>query len=60
MALSILVDDVRAYKTWLLDNGAVIRQDITKVPTGYNMLVKQPDGTVIEYVEHMKPSHIES
>jgi predicted enzyme related to lactoylglutathione lyase len=54
VALSILVDDVHAYKTWLLDHGAVIRQDVTKVPTGYNMLVEQPDGTVIEYVEHTK------
>jgi len=59
IALSFLVDDVRAYKTWLLDNGAVIRQDITKVPTGYNMLVQQPDGTVIEYVEHTRSTHVE-
>lgn len=57
ISLSFLVDDVHAYKTWLLDNGAVIRQDITKVPTGYNMLVQQLDGTVIEYVEHTKSKH---
>lgn len=54
IALSFLVDDIHAYKTWLLDNGAVVRQDITKVPTGYNMIVQQPDGTVIEYIEHIK------
>ncbi|MGP7818250.1 VOC family protein [Niallia sp. 01092] len=54
IALSFLVDDVLAYKTWLLDNGAVILQDITKVSTGYNMMVQQPDGTLMEYVEHTK------
>ncbi|WP_129703847.1 VOC family protein [Priestia megaterium] len=59
ITLSFLVDDVHAYKTWLLDNGAVIRQDIMKVPTGYNMLVQQPDGTVIEYVEHTRPTTVE-
>jgi predicted enzyme related to lactoylglutathione lyase len=59
IALSILVDDIYAYKTWLLDNGAVIQQDITKVPTGYNMLVQQPDGTIIEYVEHTESTYVE-
>lgn len=54
IALSFLVDDIHAYKAWLLDNGAVVRQDITKVPTGYNMIVQLPDGTVIEYIEHIK------
>lgn len=54
ISLSMLVDDVHAYKAWLLSQGAVIRQDITKVPTGYNMIVQQPDGTVIEFVEHIK------
>jgi hypothetical protein len=54
IALSILVDEIHAYKTWLLDNGAVIRQDITEVPTGYNMVVQHDDGTIIEYVEHTK------
>jgi predicted enzyme related to lactoylglutathione lyase len=59
ITVSFLVDDIHAYKTWLLDNGAVIRQDITKVPTGYNMIVQQPDGTVIEYVEHTRTTHVE-
>jgi hypothetical protein len=39
IALSFLVDDVHAYKTWLLNHGATIKQDIKKVPTGYNMIV---------------------
>ncbi|MEH7333595.1 hypothetical protein V7161_13220 [Neobacillus drentensis] len=51
-AICFLVEDIHAYKTWLLDNGAVIRQDITKDFSGYSMIVEQPDGTVVEYVEH--------
>ncbi|MBV7508857.1 hypothetical protein KW850_27010 [Bacillus sp. sid0103] len=50
--ICFLVDDIHAYKTWLLENGAVIRQDITKDFSGFNMIVQQPDGTVVEYVEH--------
>ncbi len=59
ITLSFLVDDILAYKAWLLDQGAVIRQDITKVPTGYNMLVQQPDGTIVEYVEHTRSTNVE-
>ncbi|WP_223592652.1 VOC family protein [Neobacillus bataviensis] len=51
-AICFLVEDIEAYKTWLLDNGAVIRQDITKDFSGYSMIVEQPDGMVVEYVEH--------
>lgn len=54
IALSILVDDIHDYKNWLLDHGATLRQDINKVPTGFNMLAQQPDGTVIEFVEHSR------
>ena len=56
--LSFLVDDIHAYKKWLLSNGATIQEDITKVPTGYNMHVRQPDGTIIEYVEHTGTTHV--
>lgn len=51
-AICFLVDGIHDYKTWLLENGAVIRHDITKDFSGYNMIVQQPDGTVVEYVEH--------
>lgn len=51
-ALIFLVDDIHAYKAWLLDKGAVIRQDITGDFSGYNMTVQQPDGMVVEYVQH--------
>lgn len=51
-AVTFLVDDIHAFKTWLMDNGAVIRQDITKDFSGYNMIVQQPDGMVAEYVQY--------
>lgn len=51
-AICFLVDDIHAFKTWLLENGAVIRKDITKDFSGYSMIVQQPDGTVVEYVQH--------
>lgn len=51
-AICFLVDDIHAYKTWLLENGSVIRQDIAKDFSGYSMIVQQPDGSVVEYVEH--------
>lgn len=54
ISVTFLVDNIHTYKDWLLGNGAVIRQDIMKVPTGHNMIVQQPDGTVAEYVEHAK------
>ncbi|SDN24808.1 glyoxalase [Acetanaerobacterium elongatum] len=45
------VDSVAEYKEYLLNSGAEIIRDITKVPTGWNMTVRHPDGTVAEYVE---------
>ncbi|EQH79852.1 hypothetical protein QMG_0391 [Clostridioides difficile DA00256] len=34
--------------------GAVVVRDKKKVPTGYNMTLRHPDGTIIEYVQHTK------
>ena len=53
ISVTFLVDNIQTYKDWLLVNGAAIIQDIIEVPTGYNMIVKQPDGTVAEYVQHV-------
>ena len=52
ISLSILVDDIKEYRQWLIENGATIVEDITRVPTGFNMIVRQPDNLVIEIVEH--------
>lgn len=51
---TFLVDSVSEFKEFLLKNGAEIVRDIQQVPTGFNMTVKHMDGTIIEYVEHVK------
>jgi hypothetical protein len=35
--------------------GAVLEQPVTAIPTGRNMLVRHPDGSLVEYVEHADP-----
>jgi hypothetical protein len=35
--------------------GAVLEQPVTAIPTGSNMLVRHPDGSLVEYVEHARP-----
>ena len=50
---TFLVDDIFAYEAHLPTIGASILETPKKVPTGWNMLVKHPDGTLIEYVEHI-------
>ena len=51
-AICFVVDDIHAFKSWLLNNGAVVRQDINQDFSGYSMIVQQPDGAVVEYVQH--------
>jgi len=49
---TFLVDSLNDFKDKLVQYRAVILEEPKKVPTGANMRVKHPDGTVIEYVEH--------
>ncbi len=49
---TFLVDDIRACEKELLQLGAKILSPLKEVPTGWNMLVLHPDGTLVEYVEH--------
>jgi len=49
--ITVLIDSISEYKEFLLNSGAVIIRDITKVPTGFNMTAKHKDGTITEYVE---------
>jgi predicted enzyme related to lactoylglutathione lyase len=49
---TFLVDSITEYKDYLLRNGSIILRDLKEVPTGMNMTVKHPDGTIVEYVEH--------
>ncbi|EGT4599020.1 hypothetical protein [Clostridioides difficile] len=51
---TFMVDSIDEWRSYLLDNGAVVVRDKKKVPTGYNMTLRHPDGTIIEYVQHTK------
>jgi hypothetical protein len=49
---SFMVDDIQAFADHLPTVGAEILRPLKVVPTGWNMLARHPDGSVIEYVEH--------
>jgi len=50
--LTFLVEDIDAFAAHLPTVGAVILEAPKPVPTGRNMLVRHPDRTLVEYVEH--------
>ena len=54
---TFLVDSLKEYKDYLLEHGAAVIQNVKKAPTGFNMTMKHPDGTIIEYVEFDKGVH---
>ncbi|AXT66589.1 TPA: VOC family protein [Klebsiella pneumoniae] len=49
---TFLVNDITAWEKHLPSTGATIINPVKAVPTGWNMLVRHPDGMVAEYVEH--------
>lgn len=51
---TFLVDSLEEFRAYLEEKGAEIIRGPDKVPTGRNMTVRHPDGSVIEYVEHSK------
>ncbi len=51
---TFLVDSLDEFKAYLEEKGAEIIRGPTKVPTGWNMTLRHPDGSVIEYVKHTK------
>lgn len=51
---TFLVDSLDEFKAYLEEKGAELIRGPNKVPTGRNMTVRHPDGSVIEYVEHSK------
>jgi predicted enzyme related to lactoylglutathione lyase len=51
---TFLVDSLEEFKAYLEEKGAKIIRGPNKVPTGRNMTVRHPEGSVIEYVEHSK------
>lgn len=46
------VNDITAREKHLPSTGAAIINPVKAVPTGWNMLVRHPDGMIAEYVEH--------
>lgn len=51
---TFLVDSLDEFKAYLEEKGAELIRGPNKVPTGRNMTVRHPEGSVIEYVEHSK------
>ncbi|MGO8918685.1 MAG: hypothetical protein ACLQJR_22520 [Stellaceae bacterium] len=51
-ALTVLVEEIAAVAAQLVPLGAAVLQDVTPVPTGYQMRLRHPDGLVVEYVQH--------
>ncbi|PKU24738.1 glyoxalase [Telmatospirillum siberiense] len=49
---TFLVDDIQAFAVHLPAIGAEVLEAPKPVPTGWNMLVRHPDGMRVEYVEH--------
>ncbi|EEC3524669.1 VOC family protein [Salmonella enterica] len=50
--VTFLVSDIYSWEKSLPAMGAVILKPVKIVPTGWNMLVRHPDGMQVEYVEH--------
>lgn len=49
---TFMVDDIQAFAKHLPTVGVEILRPVKAVPTGWNMLVRHPDGMRVEYVEH--------
>ncbi|MCK8681846.1 VOC family protein [Pseudomonas umsongensis] len=50
--VAYLVEDIAAWAFELPKKGAAIVQPLTPIPTGIYMIVRHPDGLLVEYVEH--------
>lgn len=46
------VDSIKEFHDFLVESGATILRGPQSVPTGTNMTVLHPDGSIFEYVEH--------
>jgi predicted enzyme related to lactoylglutathione lyase len=51
------VDSVAEFKAFLLANGGSVVRDIQAVPTGLNMTMQHPDGSMVEYVEFLSKEY---
>ncbi|WP_246882364.1 hypothetical protein [Bacillus sp. WL1] len=51
VAATIVIDDLQKVKKLVFNyNGVMITEPI-QVPTGMKMIVRHPDGNIIEYIE---------
>jgi len=50
--MTCLVDDLMSLRNYFQNNGLKIIDDVKTVPSGINMRVLNPDGTIVEYVQH--------
>ncbi|WP_410981141.1 VOC family protein [Bacillus pacificus] len=51
IAATIVIDDLNEVKELILNyNGVMITEPI-QVPTGMKMIIRHPDGNIIEYIE---------
>lgn len=55
-AMTLLVDDIAGFASYLPSMGADIVRPVQNVPSGRNMLVRHPDGALVEYVQHAHPN----
>lgn len=53
--LTFVVDSLDDFLAYFKENGIECIRQPRKVPTGRNVTVRHPDGTIIEYVEHEQP-----
>lgn len=49
---TFMVEDLDGFAAHLPTTGSIIVEPPKSVPTGRNMLVRHPDGMLVEYVEH--------
>ena len=50
--MTVMVDSLAEWQRGLAALGAEIIEPPKRVPTGWNMRVRHPDGALVEYVEH--------
>ncbi|MGG0757590.1 VOC family protein [Brevibacillus laterosporus] len=51
---TFVVDSLDEFATSFKENGYKFMREPRQVPTGKNMTVQHPDGTIVEYVEHSR------
>ena len=49
---TLMVDSLDEFRELLAKRGAEILDDAKPLPMGNNMLVRHPDGNIVEYIEH--------